>query len=1076
MKGDLTSLLHFRLLGMFRLEANGASVAGLESPRVQSLLAYLLLHRQAPLSRQRIAFEFWPDSGEEQARTNLRQLLHYLRRDLPGSQALLDVTPRTLRWHPEAPLSLDVALFEAALSRAEQTDDADDRRRYLTEAIAHYGGELLPGRFEEWLLPIRERLLQSYLDALEQLAELCETAGDHAAAIRHARRLLRNDLLNENAYCRLIGLYARAGDRGRALHVYHSCVGALRRELGVEPGPAVTEAYRALLSATAGSPPITTTSGAQRERLIGRRTAWTQLMESWLAAVGGSRFVWLTGEAGIGKSHLSEAFQRWCREQGNPVSAARCFGPGAELAYAPLIEWLRSEPLQGVLEGLDGNKLSEVARLLPELLTARSDIPYPEPLTEGWQRTRLFERLSEVFTQTRGPRVFVLDDGQWCDGETIAWLGHLARHGLNARQLVLVALRSDELAQDHPLTSLLLGLRSRSLVTEIELGPLSETESAELTKQLTGREAGLNDAALIYREGEGNPLFITELARAGSPASPVHPDDILGTLPPRMQAVLQARLAQLSPTGRLVAELAACIGRDFNVTLLAGAGELDEDDLMRGLDELWRRRIVRELGGDAYDFSHDKLRAAAYAAMSGARRRLMHGRIASLVQSAGAVAPKSPDALIAFHYERADLPVQAAVHFQHAATAAQRLLGNQVAISLLDRALRLVATLPESDESAELELTSRVALGVSLVALLGYAAPEVVENYERAQYLAKRLGRQPDAPILRALAITHVVRGELEEARVLGKELLDSAGRAGDAVLHVEARYVLGVTMFWQGALLPARAHLEEALLRYEPVLQLRHLALYSQDPQVVCLSRLAFLLYCLGYPEEAQSRSEQALHLAEELGHPFSTAYASIWAALLHSLRRDAVGSTVHTDRAVALCRENGIGLWLQLGTILQGWARGEAGDLRSGQLLMQDGMAELRATGAEFVRPYFLTLLAELHGRSGEVERGIALLAEAQAAVEMTGERWSESELNRVRGQLLRALPQPDLPAAEAALARALEIASAQQARTFELRARAALAGPSLGGLSPLERFENARQGKVGVGEQRLGPGDAK
>lgn len=252
--------------------------------------------------------------------------------------------------------------------------------------------------------------------------------------------------------------------------------------------------------------------------------------------------------------------------------------------------------------------------------------------------------------------------------------------------------------------------------------------------------------------------------------------------------------------------------------------------------------------------------------------------------------------------------------------------------------------------------------------------------------------------------------------------------------------------MFWQGALLPARAHLEEALLRYEPGLQPRHLALYSQDPQVICLSRLAFLQFCLGQVEEAKSRSEQVLRLAEELGHPFSTAYASIWAALLHSVRRDPATAAVHADRAVALCREHGIGLWLQLGVVVQGWVRGEGGEIRLGLAQMREGMAELRATGAEFVRPHFLTLMAELLSRGGQVEQGLALLAEAQAAVERTGERWCEAELYRVRGELLGAGTQTILDsAAGAALDHALEIVSTQGAGTFARRVEATLAGVS-------------------------------
>src|SRR5919204_6073451 len=114
--------LSIRLLGEVDIRRGDVPVPALDSARAESLLAYLLIHRDAPQPRQRLAFLLWPDSTEAQARTNLRHVLHTLRRSLPDAERFLEITPRTLRWRPDAPLRLDVAAFEDALARARDDD------------------------------------------------------------------------------------------------------------------------------------------------------------------------------------------------------------------------------------------------------------------------------------------------------------------------------------------------------------------------------------------------------------------------------------------------------------------------------------------------------------------------------------------------------------------------------------------------------------------------------------------------------------------------------------------------------------------------------------------------------------------------------------------------------------------------------------------------------------------------------------------------------------------------------------------------------------------------------------------
>jgi DNA-binding SARP family transcriptional activator len=213
--------LRIRLLGELDLRHGETPVPPLGSARAESLLAYLLLHRDTPQPRQRLAFLLWPDSSESQARTNLRHVLHVLRRTLPDADRFLEVTPRALRWREDAPWWLDVAAFEEAVALAGRGPDGAGELPALREAAGLYRGDLLESGYDEWLLEPRERLRRDHLRALERLVELLEAREEPAEAIGFAERLLRADPLREATYRSLMRLHDARGDRARALRAYH---------------------------------------------------------------------------------------------------------------------------------------------------------------------------------------------------------------------------------------------------------------------------------------------------------------------------------------------------------------------------------------------------------------------------------------------------------------------------------------------------------------------------------------------------------------------------------------------------------------------------------------------------------------------------------------------------------------------------------------------------------------------------------------------------------------------------------------------------------------------------------------
>lgn len=687
------------LLGRFILSAQPSPPSGLDSPRLQALLAYLALHRDAPLNRSQIAFLLWPESTEAQAHTNLRSLLHRLRGAFPSVDQLLQIDRQTITWRPRVSWSLDVAAFQEALHAAhisEQEGETSAARAHLLEALRLYQGDLLPGLYDEWVLAEREQLREACLSAIICLATLAEHAGDYPTAITALQQLLRMDPLREPGHRALIRLYALSGDRAGALRAYHTCVTTLERELGVPPSPATHQEYERVRYAAHHDPaPALHTSLMFSAPLVGRQAESAALQAAWRhVSAGAPGLVLLSGEAGLGKTRLAEEVLAWVGRQGVATATAHCYAAGGALAYGPVTTWLRSDSLREHLLQLDLVWLQELARLVPELLVARPGLAPPGPLTEGWQRQRLFEALTRAFATCR-PLLLLLDDLQWCDHETLAWLRYVLHPEGGSQLLVLATMRGEAVSVQDPAQLLLADLDREGWLTRLALAPLSADETGTLAAQLAGNHLDDTLRSHIYAETEGNPLFIVELMRTGLPehrhAADVGPATIVARpLPPRMQGVLTARLNQLSAGAQELAALAATIGRSFTIPVLHHAAGIPEDRLVALLDELWLRRIVREQGRDAYDFSHDKLREVAYGRLSLARRHLLHRRVAEALEEVERLSGSQASAEVALHYGQAGLVERAAPRYRQAAQAAAAIFANQEAIAYLQQGLQLL--------------------------------------------------------------------------------------------------------------------------------------------------------------------------------------------------------------------------------------------------------------------------------------------------------------------------------------------------------------------------------------------------
>jgi DNA-binding SARP family transcriptional activator/predicted ATPase len=1060
---------HLHLLGTFSLTDDAGQIVQLASSRARSLLAYLALHREVPQPRRDISFLLWPDSSEAQARNSLRQLVHQLRHAWPDSDRFLVTDPNTLGLRPGTGLTVDVDEYRdalAAAAAADQRPDHLDTRLSFERAADLYRGDLLPGSYEEWVVPTRERLVADHGRLLDRLVGLLEQHGDYRAAIEYGQQRSRLDPLDERIYRWLMRLHALDQDRAGALRVYQTCGLVLERELGVEPEPVTRQLYEQIARLEPGSAvteatfalsrPVSSGTGGRLSPdhlpLTGRAHAWDVAMTAWGRMVEGeAHLLVISGEAGIGKTRLAEELCDWVGRQGFRSARTRAYEAEGRLPFAPVTDWLRSPALAGALHRLDVGLLSEISRLLPELLSQRPDLPRPSARIEDWQRQAFFHALASAFRVVEGPILLVLDDLQWCDRDTLEWLHFLLRSEPSARVFVTGTVRPDEVDRGHPMGGLSAGLADSGQLTTITLGPLEPAATSSLAALVAGRHLTPEQVQEVHRESEGNPLFVVEMVRAGLPARPTPgspaapPDPVTWApaprhLPPRMQAVIAGRLVRLSEAARDLASLAAVIGRAFTFDVVRAGSGLEDDGLVAALDELMRRQLVREMGNSAYDFSHDKIREVAYAEMTEARRQMLHRRVGEALERVHATTLDVVAAQVAAHFASADAPDRAAAHFRRAAEVAQRVGANQEAIRLLQRGLALLGSLPPSLDRDARELGLQTALGVSLVATDGYGAPSTAAVYARCRNLCQVLGQTPSPPTLRALALIALAQARVDEAHAIGEHLLSLAQRDHDPVLQVEAHFVLAVTLQMRGAHVAARASFEASLADYDRARSADHIGLYSQDPGVVCLIRLSLGLWLQGDPDGSARRRASSLELADLVGHPFTRAYALTWDAVLESHRGNAVLAQTKAEAAMELAREHRLPFWLSISTVVHGWATAEQGAHQAGIDEIREGMAAFKAAGSLFMRPYQLGLLAEQHGRLGQVERGLTLISEALAQVARTNERWGEPELLRRRGDLLAMVAS--IPEADAAYRQAMDLARYQGARSLELRSAVRLA----------------------------------
>ena len=984
-------MLHVSVLGEQAIIDDGAGVQTCSS-RAVALVAFLAAHAGVPQSRHRIAGMFWPDSTDAQALTNLRRELHHLRQVL-GDERSLVVTPRNLCWRDSETCRVDLRIFDskrrAALAAAAAGDDAGVLG-HAVAAVAQYKGDLLPGVYDDWLLEARSGLERQCADLCDLLCAARARTGDLAGAVDAVRRRIQLQPLEEAGYRTLMLLQADLGDRAGAVSTYHHCASVLERELGVIPDPATRQVFQRLMAdgdpagaSLPGLQPDVPRSGFAAARLVGRLRELGLLQDLWRAAAAGRPGLALVGGgAGVGKTRLVAEIAEMARLQGAVVASSQCFGTSGRLALAPVADWLRNPAVQAAVAALDPAWRVEVGRLAPA--GGRGErAAGSRSMAGAWQRHRFFEGLARGLMPVGRPVLLVLDNMQWCDQETLAFLAFFLGLAPGTPVLVAGTLRNDTLDEAPELADWTVRMRATGLMAELSLSPLDAADTARLAEAISGRPLRADDVDLLQATTGGFPLYVIEAVRGGVDpgGTPLLADDLT--------AVLRNRLGRVTAAAREVAGLAAAVGKNFTLDLLTEASDLDAGTVVGAVDELWRRRIMREFG-DGYDFSHDLLRDTAYAQVSPPKRWLLHRRVAQALELLHADDADTVSAQLAEQYARGGRPGRAVAYYRRAADVAAGIFAHAEAIRLHKEALSIVRHLPEGKDRDRQELQVLEAMAAPLNARYGYSSPQLQRALERSIDLAESLGHKDSTLTgLVALWATQFVQGRIADGYQTATRALTLVDPGSE--LSGPAHFAVGGSAVSLGIPAEGLRHLELAAKLASGAVWLS----VGTRADVHGTAWAAHAHWLLGHDAEALAACQETIKLARAIDHPYCLAVALAYGAITHQMRHDMPELRDTVSELRELCGRYGFAYYREWGLILDGWSRPD----ESGLDLARRGIVNLKKAGSFARRPYWLSLLADLLARNDRLGAAQAALDAALVAGRVRDDLWWLPEVMRLR-----------------------------------------------------------------------------
>ena len=506
-----------------------------------------------------------------------------------------------------------------------------------------------------------------------------------------------------------------------------------------------------------------------------------------------------------------------------------------------------------------------------------------------------------------------------------------------------------------------------------------------------------------------------------------------------------ARLDRLGPA-KEVAQIGAVIGREFSHALLAAVVGKAEEELQSALHRLMAAGLLFRQGVPphaTYLFKHALVQDAAYGTLLREPRRALHARIAEVLRDRFTNMADAEPEVVAHHFTQAALAEAGIEWWKKAGERALRSSAYEEAIAHLEKALVLAGALAESPAQRLLRLRLQIANGQALIHARGFAAPETAAAFSRAREFASGVEDVTERfPVYYGLWAGSWVRGEFAQMLEPALAFLDDTkNRPGTREASIAHR-LLGSTCWLQGDFIEARMHLKNSLAIYDSERDRDFAFRFGQDTGVSAMIILSLTLWPLGQIKWASQCADKATTQDAMSTHVATEAFAHGYKSLFEMMRRDA-GCALHEGEVLlGLAREHVMPQWLAIGTFTQGWARWHSGDREAGEKEMRNGMTLFREQGIRFPLPLCAVLLAEIEDELGRVDHALAILDDALADAERTGQHHFDAELHRQSGVILLRKTPNDVTAAEAAFMRAIEVARSQQTRTFELRAAVGMA----------------------------------
>ncbi|MBE9001385.1 AAA family ATPase [Nostoc sp. LEGE 12447] len=965
----MSKSLDIKLFGEFYLAADGLPIQGINSERLQALLAFILLHRDTLQQRQQVAVHLWSDATDTDAKANLRRRLHELKQVIPGVDRWLHIETKTIQWLCNDNCHIDVAQFESIIAQSASFALAAQIQA-LKQAATLYQGDLLPSCYDDWIIPYREQMRQQAIAALDRLVTLQTTQEDNRPALFYAQQLQRIDPLYEPAYCHLMRLHAQQGDRASALRVYHQCMTTLQAELGVNPSPTTCKLYEELLLLDDAPPLPTCTASTQTQApdffnlipipspiavtaelpLIGREAQWAAIV-SWRSQCqkqDRADLLWLLGEPGIGKTRLLEELAKTVQSSGSYVLWGRGFE--AEM-LRPYGVWVDMFQAIGATKFLD------------ELKSLVLNVESAAILNRG----RLFDLAVQFITQLAetAPVLVVLDDIQWLDETSISFLHYTVRL-LNRQKPVwfACAARKREIAGNKPADKFIQTLHREHRICTVELTPLDRQQTLALA-QAVGYTA---DGDRIFTSSGGNPLFALEIVRAQAQADRTAVDTL--------ETLIQGRLRQLDETTQELMPWMAALGHSFNPNTLAKVADCPIPRLLSAIDRLEQDGIIcpgSAISGEvSYNFAHDIVRQVAYEHFSEPRRRMIHTHIA---QSLNAIAtPTSP--LINDVARHADLGSDHALAATACLQAAERCLrvfAYGEAAELTQRGIRhcqylatnerihlhlnllktsVKAGVPKQQaaalkqelqsliqEAAILRLQEDESTGLEALIVLNYDHGNLSEVQQYSLRAAEQGRTASPGTTMYMLAHTGSCLAEIGREMTRAEALLLEAQSISDRLgtSAIDIPFGLGCVRRFQG-----NTEQASSLLR-----QGWQMAQVAQDHwrECTCLTNLVMLELETGNPSAALNDGNELIHVAAQMGEGSEAPHAAALNALTQYLLQKQNATEILEQSSQVLQRIDSPRMLAYVQTIAAQW------DLAHGNLIQAIARAEKALEAAQVV-----------------------------------------------------------------------------------------------------------------------------